>query len=567
MNGDKARGLYGMALAAAACLVLLAQAGAVGHVFAESGDMPFITTWETTAPREQVTMWLHGSFTIDWGDGKSERGGAGLFTNWYLEPGIHRVVVHGDLKGFSAYLGTEDRLVSVEQWGDSQWRDLEEAFRGASFVINAADAPDLSWGVYSSTRGYGGSTNIEDMWRGPDVAGMFYGASFDGDISGWDVSNVTDMGGMFADSNFDGDISGWDVSGVRDMAGMFSGTPFNGDISGWDVSKVRDMGGMFHRAPSFNQDISGWDVSKVTDMGYMFDTAASFNGNLSGWDVSRVTDMSGMFWGAGAFNGDVSGWDVSSVTNMRGIFPSIDHPTFGLWLVTLDDHAVTDSDPVVGHLAPIHPTLYHPDPPAFFPAPGQPSTRPALEPPIATIPYKVVHPDDGSFAVADGNVLMLGPTHNLIRGNTYNVAIQVTIPDTASDYTSTLVARPDGSYIESRDYTNSFLVTRQVAVFYGAVMPEGPITLNTQFQNTVAGQLVSLDGTGPWDPDGDQLTYRWSQTGGADVTLSDDASPTPVFIAPDVSVFQMLSFTVEVADDAGGSSEADAFVFVMPAGQ
>ena len=38
---------------------------------------------------------------------------------------------------------------------------------------------------------------------------MFRGSDFTGDISNWDVSNVTDMEGMFCDSEFNGDISNW----------------------------------------------------------------------------------------------------------------------------------------------------------------------------------------------------------------------------------------------------------------------------------------------------------------------------------------------------------------------
>jgi len=48
---------------------------------------------------------------------------------------------------------------------------------------------------------------------------------------------------------------------------MFSGTSdFNGDIGGWDVSNVEDMSHMFDGAISFNQDIGGWDVSNVKNM-------------------------------------------------------------------------------------------------------------------------------------------------------------------------------------------------------------------------------------------------------------------------------------------------------------
>ena len=44
---------------------------------------------------------------------------------------------------------------------------------------------------------------------------------------------------------------------------------FNGDISSWDVSNVTND----EDASSFNGDISSWDVSNVTDMNRMFDHA------------------------------------------------------------------------------------------------------------------------------------------------------------------------------------------------------------------------------------------------------------------------------------------------------
>jgi surface protein len=152
---------------------------------------------------------------------------------------------------------------------------------------------------------------------------MFFRTSFcGGDISGWNVSNVTNMSEMFAGaSSFNGDISGWDVSNVTNMELMFSdATSFNGDISGWDVSNVTNMHGIFAFASSFNCDISRWNVSKVKTMSEMFAGASSFNGHISDWDVSNVKDMHRMFGDATSFNGDISGWDVSNVTNMSHLF-------------------------------------------------------------------------------------------------------------------------------------------------------------------------------------------------------------------------------------------------------
>lgn len=62
---------------------------------------------------------------------------------------------------------------------------------------------------------------------------------------------------------------------VSDMYYMFwncSGASFNPDVSSWDVSNVTDMYAMFDscRGASFNPNVSNWNVSSVTNMRYMF---------------------------------------------------------------------------------------------------------------------------------------------------------------------------------------------------------------------------------------------------------------------------------------------------------
>ena len=149
-----------------------------------------------------------------------------------------------------------------------------------------------------------------------DMKCMFYGAtSFNQDLKGWNVSQVTDMAAMLRRATtFNQDLSEWNVSKVTDMASMFDCAPlFNQDLSGWNVSKVTDMNAMFYGATSFNQDLKGWNVSQVTDMASMFCGATLFNQDLSGWNVSQVILMCGMFNGATSFNHDLSGWDVSNV--------------------------------------------------------------------------------------------------------------------------------------------------------------------------------------------------------------------------------------------------------------
>ena len=62
------------------------------------------------------------------------------------------------------------------------------------------------------------------------------------------------------------------------MADMFSNCPvFNGNVSGWNVSNVTNMSAMFANCYAFNQDISTWNVSNVTNMYYMLGNAISFS--------------------------------------------------------------------------------------------------------------------------------------------------------------------------------------------------------------------------------------------------------------------------------------------------
>ena len=479
----------------------------------------------------------------------------------------------------------------ISHWDVSSVKDMSGMFRVSTFnqPLNDWDmssVTDMSWMFYSSP-----FNQPLDRWDVSSVTttyNMFAGSPFNHDVSSWDVSSMTDMSGMFG-SQFNQPLNNWDVSGVTSMSGMFGG-PFNQPLDAWNVSGVTDMSGMFAGTDSFNQPLDAWDVSRVTDMHWMFWDADAFNQDISAWNVSSVTTMREMFKDADAFNQDISTWNVSGVTTMNGMFRNADafnqplndwdvsgvtdmnHMFDGAksfnqpldkwdvsnvvdmsgifsgansfnkhhlapWYIHLDDLTVTDSDPVVGGISTLAPAL------------GGDTAY------VGT--YRVVHPAGGPFSVdpgtpwrlsdgtpyvnpTNGLALMVGPTLVLDRNHglepgTYNVTIGIGLV---------------------------YDTNRTVQVQYDGQETNRPPTAFATWTQT--GQVVTLDGTGSWDLDGDTLTYQWRQIGGANVTLVGDGTATPAFVAPDFKLFQTFTFELVVSDGRLESQPSNSTVLVTP---
>ena len=82
-----------------------------------------------------------------------------------------------------------------------------------------------------------------------------------------------------------------------------------------------------------------------------------------------------------------------------------------------------------------------------------------------------------------------------------------------------------------------------------------PIANAGQDQAVNAGYVVSLDGSGSKDPDGDPLTYLWTQTAGPTVKLDGANTPIARFTAPsNISANTTLGFKLTVKDDKNAAN-------------
>jgi uncharacterized protein (DUF1800 family) len=91
----------------------------------------------------------------------------------------------------------------------------------------------------------------------------------------------------------------------------------------------------------------------------------------------------------------------------------------------------------------------------------------------------------------------------------------------------------------------------RLTVRYLAAPPAGnvpPVALAGLDRSVTEGQLTGLDGSGSYDVNGDPLGYYWLQTAGPPVALSNPASATPTFTAPQVTAAVRLDFVLVVVD-------------------
>jgi hypothetical protein len=136
---------------------------------------------------------------------------------------------------------------------------------------------------------------------------------------------------------------------------------------------------------------------------------------------------------------------------------------------------------------------------------------------------------------------------SLTEGQTYHFVVRANVGNTFSG--------------------NSNEVTYQVPASQPPAQNQAPVAEAGNNQSAQAGTTVSINGSGSSDPDGDALSYRWTQSSGTAVILNGANAAQCTFTAPDVAANTTLSFELTVTDGSGLSDSDTCLVLVSPAQQ
>ena len=215
--------------------------------------------------------------TVDWGNGDAPERFVNThgFPNYsyiriqdsnqptkdYGTPGIYQISITGDFSecaGTASYSHTNGKdklkLLEIKNWGQLKL-NYRSFYNCVNMTCTATDTPGIaadSWGNKRPRYAFNGaslfntdSLNNLDMSGVTNIVGMFQSApKFNGDIGGWDTSDIQDFARLFFDystsSDFDQDISGWDITAINNstwsLREMF--VPGKGGLSTENYDKV-----------------------------------------------------------------------------------------------------------------------------------------------------------------------------------------------------------------------------------------------------------------------------------------------------------------------------------------
>ncbi len=164
----------------------------------------------------------------------------------------------------------------------------------------------------------------------------------------------------------------------------------------------------------------------------------------------------------------------------------------------------------------------------------------------------------GTLTFSDGTTLAVGPLNNAGSATDYIFS--------AKTITSlTLTVNQVGGYTLNTGLAEIEVCGLAPVISGGTASNRAPQTNAGSDQTVSQGAIVTLDGSGSKDPDGNPITFAWKQISGTTVQLSNPAAVNPTFTAPaGSSLDEKLVFEL-VADDGQLRSAVDSVtVTVQP---
>jgi K319-like protein len=146
------------------------------------------------------------------------------------------------------------------------------------------------------------------------------------------------------------------------------------------------------------------------------------------------------------------------------------------------------------------------------------------------------------------------PNNNTNNTHNSNIGSHVLIPNTNQQVSQALSQLSSSQSLLSDPLTLS--TNGSPAYSSGHIIPN--LVVNP-------GSLVTLDGSATHDPDGDPLTFAWTQISGSPAVVLDSANTNKAtFTAPDVSTNATMFFRLKVTDTGGLADNAIEKVTITP---
>ena len=184
------------------------------------------------------------------------------------------------------------------------------------------------------------------------------------------------------------------------------------------------------------------------------------------------------------------------------------------------------------------------------------------------------------------NTLAQRPLRSVQNGLSNSVTTQIDIAASSIPAASAARGRPvvaiydtDASGTRQQIQGNVFVDLAQMnaaggqcaqvaqAFGFGAVPNDPPVADAGPDQNVPSRASIALNGNGSTDPDGDVLTYSWTQVSGPTATITDANTATPTVRGPSSTASpQMLEFELTVDDGRGGTSTDRVVITVAARG-